>query len=90
MLFRRRTIFVMAVLASQLLLIAMALAWCVHMVIIAKVGEVYFVEENPMILYGEITATVIVTLFAIIMFALQYKRLGEKRRGDDKERDDQG
>ena len=83
MLSRRRTIFVMAILASQLLLIAMAIALCVQLSLIAKTGAIYFVEKNPVILYGEIAVTVLVTLFAIVMFALQYKRLGERRRSDD-------
>ena len=78
----RRVRFAIAVLAAQLLLIATAIAWCVHMVLIAKYGEVYFVEANPLILYGEIVATALITLFAIIVFTLQWKRLGEKRRDD--------
>jgi len=79
----RRVRFAIAVLAAQLLLIAAAIAWCVHMVLIARYGEVRFVEANPLILYGEIAATVLITLFATIVFALQWKRLGEKRRTDD-------
>ena len=80
----RRVRFAMAVLAAQLLLIATAIAWCVHMVIIARYGEIHFVEANRVILYGEIVATALITLFAIIVFALQWKRLGEKRGTDDK------
>lgn len=80
----RRLRFAIAVLAAQLLLIATAIAWCVHMVLIAKYGELRFVEANPKILYGEIVATALITLFAIIVFALQWKRLGEKRGTDDR------
>ena len=80
----RRVRFTIAVLAAQLLLIATAVAWCLHMVIIARYGEIHFVEENTIILYGEIVATALITLFAIIVFALQWKKLGEKRRADDK------
>ena len=80
----RRVRFAIAVLAAQLLLIATAIAWCLHLVIIAKYGEIRFMEANPVILYGEIAATVLIILFAIIVFALQWKRLGEKRRADDK------
>ena len=76
--------FTIVVLASQLLLIAIAVAWVVHMVLIAKNGHVYFIEENPVVLYGEIAATVLITLFAIAVFSLQYKRLGERRKGDDR------
>ena len=79
----RRVRFAIAVLVAQLLLVANSVAWCVHMAIIAKYGGVYFVEANTTILYGEIAATALITLFAIIVFALQWKRLGEKRRTDD-------
>ena len=79
----RRVRFTIAVLAAQLLLIATAVAWCLHMVLIAKYGEIHFVEANRVILYGEIVATALITLFAIIVFALQWKRLGEKRRTDN-------
>ena len=72
----------MAVLVAQLLLIATAIAWCVHMVLIAKYGELRFVEANPIILYGEIVATALITLFATTVFILQWKRLGEKRADD--------
>ena len=83
MLFGRRVKFAIVVLASQLLLIAMAIAWVIHMVLIAKSGHVYFIEENPVVLYGEIAATVVITLFAIVVFVIQYKRLRERRKGDD-------
>ena len=66
-----------------MLLIAVAIAWLVHTVLIAKNGAVYFVETNPRVLYGEIAATLLITLFAVTVLALQYKRLGEQRRGDD-------
>lgn len=83
MLFGRRVKFAIVVLASQLLLIAMAIAWVIQMVLIAKSGHVYFIEENPVVLYGEIAATVLITLFAIVVFVIQYKRLRERRKGDD-------
>jgi uncharacterized BrkB/YihY/UPF0761 family membrane protein len=83
LMYRRRVRFTIAVLAAQLLLIATAIAWCVHMVLIAKYGELRFVEENPVILYGEIVATAFIAVFAATVFILQWKRLGEKRRTDD-------
>jgi uncharacterized BrkB/YihY/UPF0761 family membrane protein len=79
----RRVKFAIVVLVSQLLLIAMAIAWVIHMVLIAKNGHVYFIEENPIVLYGEIAVTVAITLFAIVVFCLQYTRLQERRKGDD-------
>ena len=86
MLFGRRVRFALIVMVSQLLLIAMAVAWVIHMVLIAQHGRVYFIEDNPAILYTEIGATVVITVFAIIVFILQLKRLGE-RRCDDNRRD---
>ena len=82
MLFGRRVSFAVFVLAAQLLLIAMAVAWCIHMILIAKNGQIYFVEANPVILYGEIVAVVLIILFAVTVFAIQIKRLGERRRDD--------
>lgn len=83
--FGRRVRFALVVLTAQLLLVAMAIAWCVHMVLIARHGEVYFVEANPFILYGEIVATVLITLFAVVVFVIQYRRLGERRGSDRRE-----
>jgi hypothetical protein len=54
------------------------------MVLIAKYGEVHFVEANPLILYGEIGATALIAVFAATVFTLQWKRLGERRRIDDR------
>lgn len=90
MIFGRRVTFTILVLVSQLLLIAMAIAWCIHMVLIAKYGEIYFIEANSVVLYGEIAATVLITLFAVTVFALQCKRLRERRKGDDREKGSQG
>ena len=58
--------FATAVLAAQLLLIATSIAWCVHMVLFAKYGEIHFMEANPLILYGEIGATALIILFAAV------------------------
>ena len=90
MLFGRRVTFAIVVLASQLLLIATAVTWCVHMILIARHGKIYFVETNPVVLYGEIAATVLISLFAAAVFVLQCRRLGEKRRSDDKKEDSKG
>jgi uncharacterized BrkB/YihY/UPF0761 family membrane protein len=79
----RRVRFAIVVLVSQLLLIAMAVAWVIHGVLIAQNGQISFIETNPWILYGEIIATVLITLFAVSVFIVQYRRLKEKRRGDD-------
>ena len=66
--------FPILVLSSQLLLLALAIAWFVHMVLIAMHGKIFFAEPNSLILYGEITATALIALFAVIVFILQWKR----------------
>ena len=78
----RRLRFALVVLISQLLLIALALAWVVHMIIVAANGRVYFVEDNAAVLWMEISITVLICLFGIAVFAMQLRRLGERRRSD--------
>ena len=81
---RRRLRFAIFVLISQLLLIALAIAWLVHMILIAVNGSIVFIENNPLFLWAEISATVLITGFATGVFALQVTRLGEKRRDEDR------
>jgi hypothetical protein len=81
---RRRVTFAILVLASQLLLMAVAMASCVQMILIARAGEVRFVETNRILLYTEILACVLIILFSVVVFALQLKRLSERRRSDDR------
>lgn len=82
MLFGRRLRFGILVLAAQVLLIAMAVAWCVQLTVIAVRKQVCFTETNAAILYGEIAATVLVVVFAVFVFVIQYRRLNEQRAGD--------
>jgi uncharacterized membrane protein YbhN (UPF0104 family) len=79
---RRRLQFSTFVLVSQMLLIALSISWIIHMVIIAIDGSAYFVENNPLILWSEITASLLITIFAIFILITQIKRLGERRRTD--------
>jgi hypothetical protein len=72
----------MVVLVSQLLLIALATSWFIHMLLIEINGAVYFVEKEPAILWTEIIATAIIIIFAGFVLTLQIKRLGEKREND--------
>ncbi len=72
----RRLVPGLLVLTSQLLLVALAVAWCIHMILIAKNGQIYFVEPNAVILYAEIAATVFIAFFAITVFVVQYRKLG--------------
>jgi len=83
----RRLRFTMFVLITQALLIALAISWLIHMVIIAVNGSAYFIENNPVILWGEITASVLITLFAISILVIQMQRLGERRRTDRRSTD---
>ena len=68
-----------------MLLIAMAVAWCVQLTLIAVRGEVCFTETNAVILYGEIAATVLVGVFAVVVFVMQYRRLAENRSSDSRQ-----
>jgi uncharacterized BrkB/YihY/UPF0761 family membrane protein len=79
---RRRLRFTTFVMVTQMLLIAMAIAWLIHMVTIAMAGSAYFVENNPFILWGEISISVLITIFAICILAMQIRRLGERRSTD--------
>ena len=80
---RRRLTFASLVLLNQILLIALAIAWIVHMAIIALNGSVFFKETNPVILWMEISTMVLIALLAIYVLAIQVRRLGERRRGTD-------
>jgi membrane protein YdbS with pleckstrin-like domain len=79
---RRRLRFTTLILITQMLLIALAVTWLLHMITIAVYGSVYFVENNPLILWAEIAASLLITIFAIFILALQIQRLGERRRSD--------
>ena len=79
---RRRLRFSLLILVSQMLLIALAISWLVHMGTIAKSGSAYFVENNHLILWAEITISVFITLFAIYILIVQIQRLGERREAD--------
>jgi ABC-type nickel/cobalt efflux system permease component RcnA len=79
---QRRLRFSLLIVVSQILLVALAISWLVHMVIIAIRGSAYFVENNPFVLWAEIIITILITLFAIYILVLQIQRLGERRGAD--------
>ena len=85
---RRRLKFTLIVIVSQMLLVALAIAWLIHMFLIALNGSLYFIENNPYVLWAEISAALLITIFAIIVLAMQVYRLGERRRSDDRRIDD--
>lgn len=87
MLFGRRLGLGIAVLAAQLLSVAMAVAWCIQLALIAAHGEVSFRETNTAILYGEIALTALVGMFAAGVFVVQWRRLSETRANDAKRQD---
>ncbi len=84
---RRRLRSTTLVLVSQMLLIALALAWLFQMLIIARDGSAYFIENNNLILYGEIAIVALILFFAIYVLVVQIRRLGE-RRGSDRSGED--
>jgi hypothetical protein len=71
-----------------MLLVALAIAWLIHMFLIALNGSIYFIENNPYILWAEISAALLITIFAISVLIMQLKRLSERRRSDDRRADD--
>ena len=76
--------------AAQLLLLAMAVAWCVQLSLIAVHGRICFEETNAAILYGEIAGVALIAVFALAVFAVQYRRLAEKRASDDRQEERRG
>lgn len=66
----------MSVLVSQMLTIALSIAWFVHAVIVKINGVVYFVEPNLAILYLEIFVTTAIALYGIAFLFLQIKEHG--------------
>jgi amino acid transporter len=82
MLFGRRVRFAIIILASQLLLTALAVVMLVQMFFIAINGVVQFSENNQAVLILEIILTTLITLFSISVFVIQLRRLGENRNSD--------
>lgn len=70
------------VLVSQMVLIALAIAWLLQMIIIAVNGSAYFIENNNLILYGEIAVIALIIMFALYILIAQIRRLGERRSTD--------
>ena len=85
---RRRLKNAALVLISQMLLVALAIAWLVHMILIAIYGSVSFIEDNPYILWGEIIASGIIAIFGTLILINQINRLGERRSADRERRSD--
>ena len=76
----------MVIIASHVLLIALAIAWLIQMLVIYKNGSVKFVENNQAILASEIILIFLICLFGISVLYLQIKKLAEKRASDGKGR----
>jgi hypothetical protein len=79
---RRRVKSTAYIIISQTLLIALAIAWLIHMVLIAINGSVYFVEDNQYILWAEILGSALIAVFALVMLTTQIQKLGERRKTD--------
>jgi ABC-type multidrug transport system permease subunit len=84
LLFGRRVRFALIILASQLLLTALAVVMLIQMILIALNGVVQFAENNKTILIIEIILTALITLFGILVFVIQLRRLGENRSSDNR------
>jgi len=74
--------FALVIIISQTLLIALAVSWFIHMILIEVNGAVYFVERDPAILWAEIMVTVAIVVFASFVLVVQIKRLDERRQND--------
>lgn len=85
---QRRLKFSLLIIISQVLLIALAISWLIHMTTIAIFGSAYFVETNSAILFFEITISVLITVFAVCLLVFQIRRLGERRDNDRNRRSD--
>lgn len=57
----------LSVIASQLLIIALALAWGIHTALLISHGSVCFVEPNQLILWYEIVSTAAIALYGMSM-----------------------
>ena len=84
---RRRLRFAILILVSQILLVALAVSWLIHMLIIAAEGSIYFIEDNPLILWGEISVSILITAFATYVLIVQIGKLGERRENDRRSTD---
>lgn len=82
---RRRLKSTALVLISQMLLIALAFAYLLQMIIIAREGAAYFIEKNRLILYGEITGVALILIFAVYVLVTELRRLSERRGADRNE-----
>jgi hypothetical protein len=68
-----------------MLLIALAFAYLLQMIIIAREGAAYFIEKNRLILYGEITGVALILIFAVYVLVTELRRLSERRGADRNE-----
>lgn len=69
-----------------MLLVALAFAWLLQMIIIAQEGSAYFIENNSVILYGEITGAALIIIFGIYVLITQIRGLGERRASDRRDK----
>jgi ABC-type nickel/cobalt efflux system permease component RcnA len=79
---RRRLKSAVFVIVSQLLLIALAITWLIQMFIIAANHSIYIIEDNKLILYSEISVSLIIIVYAIYVLVTQLRRLNERRQND--------
>lgn len=85
---QRRLRLSLLIIISQVLLIALAISWLIHMTTIAVFGSAYFVETNQFILFSEIAVSVLITAFGIYILAVQIQRLSERRGKEERSSDE--
>jgi ABC-type nickel/cobalt efflux system permease component RcnA len=85
---RRRLKSTILILISQALLGALAVAWLVHMALIAANGAITFFENNPVILWSEIAVMGLILIFSGYLLWTQLQKLGERRSEDSRRESD--
>lgn len=78
--YKRRIRFSLAIITSQMLLLALALGWGLYLISISQNGgEILSTENNQFILYGEIILTGLIIVFATIVAVMEIQRMNSRR-----------
>jgi hypothetical protein len=81
--YKRRVRFSLVIIVSQMLLIALSVAWGIYLTVISQNGgTIISTETNKLILYSEIISTGLIVIFAVVVISLELKRMLTKRRDD--------
>lgn len=81
--YKRRLRFSIVIIVSQMLLIALSVAWGIYLTLISlNGGSIVSSETNRFILYGEIIATGLIVVFAVTVVFIELKRMLARRSSD--------